>query len=237
MPKSKSSRTRPAKGKGKGRGRKKDSISVDFEGVEAGGRSLPDGFYPMYPSKITEEESSEGNDYLSFTWKVLEGKFKGTVSYDNVSLQPQALWKLRQILEAMGQEVPDGPMDIVLEEITGEENACMLEIVNEEYDGQDRPKPRGYMPLDGESLEEPEEESEDEEEEEEAPKKSRKGKGKAKGKEKKAKKLRAGSKVTFKDDDGDEVKGVILEIDGDDVLIEDSDGEEWEVSMDEITAA
>lgn len=219
MPKSKS-RTRPSKI----RKSKKNTVSVDFDGVEAGGFSIiPDGHYPMHPIKITEEESQEGNPYLAWTWKVKGGQYDGAKAPDNTSLQPQALWRLRMILEALGQDVPDGVMDIDLDEIIGEENLCMIEIVNEEYEGRDKPRPVGFSPY----------RADDDEEVggEEKPKKSEKSK-----KSKKPKKLKVGTKVSFEDEEGDEIKGVIVEIKDDDAVIEDTSGEEWEVGLDELTA-
>jgi hypothetical protein len=146
--------------------RKKKSgvLTIDFEGVKGGGgKPIPDGTYRFAISKIEEKESDEGNPYLAFQWTGLKGKAKGGLVYDNVSLQPQALWRFKNLLTALGQEVPDGPLDVDLGELI--ESEIDLEIVNEKYEGKDRPKVAGYI---GEEEEETEEEEEDEESGEDA---------------------------------------------------------------------
>lgn len=245
------------KGRSRSRSKKKTgTISVDFEGVESGGgRPVPDGMYLGAPTKITEEEGEDsGEPYLAFRWKTEEGLSRGTkkgvggIVFDNVSLQPQSLWKLRTILECMGYEVEDGPMDVDIEDLVGEQ--CGIEVTNEEWEGRDRPRITGFAPPEGEGEseeeeEEPEEEEEEDYEEEEEPeeeeeepeeeeeeKPSRKKKGKSR-----SKKLRVGSKVKFKDEEGDWVKGVITEKDDDVVVVEDSAGDSWEVDESELKAA
>ncbi len=224
-----------ASAKGK-RSRKKKGLVIDFEGVESGG-GLPidDGRHHLKVSKVTEEEGQDsGEPYLSFTWKVVSGPCKGARGFDNCSLQPQALWRLRNVLEALGVEVPDSEMELDISELVDME--CLSDIVNEEHEGRDKPRFTAFLPLTGEEEEEEEEEESneatEEEEEEEVPKKrSRKAKG---GKEKKKKKLRAGSKVKFKDEHDEWVKGVIEDVDGDIATVDDGESS-WEVELEELT--
>src|SRR5271170_3613659 len=101
-------------------GKKKSGVSIDFSGVESGGgRAIPDGNYTVEVTEVTEEESSEGNPYLKWIYKVATGSHKGARIYDNTSLQPQALWRLKTLLECFGEEVPDSSMDLDLEGLVG----------------------------------------------------------------------------------------------------------------------
>lgn len=230
--------------------KKKNTVSVDFEGVESGGgRPVPDGNYNAFINKVTEEEGqNSGEPYLHCVYKIGDGtKHAGATIHDNISLQPQSLWRFRTLLECMGYEVEDGPMDIDLEDIL--EETVGIEVTNEEYEGRDRPRITGFMPpLDEDELgadeeeeyeeeegdedEDEEEEYEEEEEDEEpAPKKKRRSRAK------KPKKLRVGSKVSFADEEGDAVKGVIVEMDDDTANVEDSAGDVWEVDLSELEAA
>ncbi len=217
--------------------KKKNMISVDFDGVESGGgMPVPDGNYTAQIVKIEQKEGeSSGEPYLSCQWKISEGKLEGRKIFDNISLQPQSLWRFRTILENIGYETEDGEMEIDPADLLEED--CGIEVVNEEYDGKDRPRITGFLPADGveeESEEEEEEEPEEEEEEEpeEEPKKKR-----GKKKTGKAKKIRVGSKVKFEDEEGDTVKGVVTEMDDDDnIWVEDSSGDNWEVELSEVTA-
>jgi hypothetical protein len=224
--------------RGKGRGKKANVIEIDFEGVESGSSRIDDGSYPFYPSAIEEGVSSNDNPMLTFKWKCASGKFKGATLYDNITLVPQALWKLKQVLEAMGEEV-DGVYSLDLDALMDEDNVIEIEVANEDYEGRDRPKAVGYFPLSDGEAEEPEEEEEEpeeeeegeEEEEEEAPKKKRSRKSS------KPRPIKVGSKVKFEDEEGDVVRGVVTEKNGDMLTVEDSDGDDWEIPVDEVTAA
>ena len=228
-----------ARSKKKTRSRKKkNTVSVDFEGVESGGgKPVPDGNYTAKLHAAEEQEGeSSGEPYLSCRWKIVGGKCDGATVFDNISLQPQSLWRFRTILECLGLDIEEGPMDIDVDDLIGEE--CGVEVTNEEWEGKDKPRITGFM-SEGEEEEEEEEDEEEEEEEDEeeeeeeeepAPKKKRKGKGRAK-------KIREGSKVTFTDEEGDTVKGVVTEIDDETAYVEDSAGDTWEVELSELKAA
>ena len=223
-----------ARSKKKGRSKKKNAISVDFEGVESGGgKPVPDGNYSATLHAVEEKEGeSRCEPYLSCRWKIVGGKSDGATVFDNISLQPQSLWRFRTILECLGFEVDEGPMDIDMDDLIGA--ACDVEVTNEEWEGKDKPRITGFMSVSDEEEEEDEdeeEEEEDEEEEEEAPtKKKRKSRAKPK-------KIRVGSKVSFEDEEGDKIKGVVTEMEDDAVWVEDSAGDSWEVDLSELKAA
>jgi hypothetical protein len=122
------------------------ALKVDFTGVEAGGGfNVPDGQYVLAVTGVTQKKGAEsGNPYLSWEFKVDSGKYKNRKIWDNTSLQPQALWKLRGLLECMGLDVEDGEFEIDLGDLEGE--LVGAEIVNEKYEGKDKPKVANYMP-------------------------------------------------------------------------------------------
>lgn len=263
------------------RSKKKRSakISVDFTGVESGGRSCPDGTYRFSVVEAEKTESSEGNDMFKVKLKGLSGKAKGVGVFDNLSLLPQALWKVKGFIESLGGEA-DGEVEIDPADWIGEEVTAV--IINENYEGRDRPKVAEYKSgeageeesedeedeeeeeeseeeeeeeteeedeeeeeeeeeEDEEEEEEDEEESEDEdeEEEEEEDEEEEAPKSKKKSPKKKAakSKFRVGGKVKFADAKGKAVKGVIMSIDGEEVMIEDAKGQEWQVDQGELEAA
>lgn len=205
------------------------AVKVDFSGVESGGRSVPDGRYVGKVHKVEMRESDKsGADYLAWQLKVLRPRATGSIVYVNTSLQPQALFNLKGMLEAMGQEVPDGEMELSLGEYMDEEVG--FEITNEEFRNKMRPQVTGWFPPD--ELEEGDEEEEekpakakakveDDEEEEEKP---------AKGKTSKFKK---GMRVQFEDEDGRTKRGVILKLDETEATV-DVKGEEWDVALKEL---
>lgn len=186
-------------------------VKVDFTGVEAGGRALPDGYYRAKCKEVSQEigESSK-QPYIKWVWGI-QG---GGQAFDNISLQPQALFKLKGLLEAMGVDVPDGTAELDLAEYVGFEVG--LEIVNEEYQGKKRPKVVGYMPVDqvtdGEAV---------------ATESAPSGKSSA---------FKAGHRVKFKDEDGKFKTGTITSVSADTAAI-DVNGEEWEVGFSELETA
>jgi hypothetical protein len=239
--------------------KKSGMISVNFEGVESGGgRPVPDGNYNASLHKLTQEEGqNSGEPYLHCVWKIADGKCAGATIHDNISLQPQSLWRFRTILECLGLEVAEDDMDIDPNDLIGE--VAGIEVTNEDYEGKDRPRITGFMGAEEEGEEEEEDEDEEPEEEEEAPKKRRSRKKKEEPEEEeedeeeedeeeepapkkkkgkgRAKKIRTGSKVKFQDEEGDTVKGVVVEMDDDTAQVEDSAGDVWEVDVSELEAA
>lgn len=166
---------------------KKNSLRLDFTNVESGGK-CPDGQYKATVKEISQETSdNSGSDYLKVK---LEASNDSTL-FTNLSLQPQALWKMRDFLEACGRDVPKKAVDIDLDDIIGDELGVIVE--NETYQGKRRPNVVGFMLAD-EVDESENDEGEEEEEEEEAPK------SKGKKKEEKAK----SSKKTSKKDEEEE---------------------------------
>lgn len=113
-------------------------LKVDFKGVESGGKLVPEGDYKVRVDEVTQEESAAGNAYLAWVLKVADGKHKGSTLYHNTSLQPQALWNLKGVLEALGVEVPDSSLDIDLKELVG--MTANVTVEHETYQG--KPKAR-----------------------------------------------------------------------------------------------
>jgi len=118
--------------------RKRGGISVDFSGVESGGRAIPDDDYLLEVVSVEEKEGRDsGAIYLAWKYKVADGVYKGATVYDNTSLSPQALWRLKRLLEAMGIQA-DGKMSLDLNAYKGKR--VLATIANEEYNGKQKPR-------------------------------------------------------------------------------------------------
>lgn len=122
---------------------RKGGISVDFSGVESGGRAVPDDDYMATVVSIEEKESAEGNAYLAWKWKIAEGSYKGATVYDNTSLKPTALWRLKTLLECMGVDVANGKMSLNLKEYIGK--TIGIRIANETYQGKEKPRISDFL--------------------------------------------------------------------------------------------
>lgn len=223
--------------------KKKKALSVDMSGVESGGRAVPDGNYTAFITECAEKEGeSSGEPYLACKWKITSGKAKGATVYDNISLQPQALWRFKTMLECMEVDVPDGEMDIDTDDFMGEDHAIEIEVTNEKYKGQNKPRITGFggAPTEGESEDsdkddDTDKEDDDSDKEEEKP--AKKNPVKAEKEEErvgKPAKIKEGSKVTFTDDDDNTVKGTVIEVDGKKAKVEDRKGNEWEIDVSDL---
>lgn len=226
---------------------KKSVISVDFSNVEASG--VPDeGDYILEVDEVeTKTSDNSGSDYLAITFKITDGQFKGKKVWHNCSLQPQALFNLRGLLEALGFEVTTGKFEFDPADMIGE--SCGATLAHETYNGKVKARPVEFFSA--EDVEESEEivtkaapakapkaapaaktkpapEPEPEEPEAEAPKSKKK---------KKAEGFAVDDKVTFTDDEGNDLEGVITAIeDGSYTVVTGSgkNADEWELEESDL---
>jgi len=155
---------------------------VDFTGVQSGGGRprIPEGDHLATVASVKQETSSKGNEMLVWRFEVSNGRGRGKVLQTYTSLVPDALWKLRGLLEAMGVAVPDGRAQLKLRGYIGKEVG--LTVIDAEYNNRIYSDITDFVSpdslLEGEDEDDEEEEDEDEDEEEEAtpPPKAKKSK-------------------------------------------------------------
>lgn len=127
---------------------KSGKLSINFEGVQSD-RRTPEGTFVGYPTEITQEKGEDsGKPYLHWIFEVTKGSNKGSQLHYNTSLQPKALWNLRGLLETMGQEVPDGEMDLDLKGLCDEDNEVGLVVEHETFEGRRRARIVDFIPAD-----------------------------------------------------------------------------------------
>lgn len=160
-------------------------ITVDFAGVESGGSQfikIPEGDYGFEITVVKQKKSQDKNQpYLEFDLKTNEGNPKGlkkTLKH-RCSLQKQALWNLRNLIEACGKNVASKAVKIDLDKMIGWKCAGTV-IDGDEYNGRKRSTISAFFPVedlvpwseesgskDGKTEEAEEEEESSSEEEEE----------------------------------------------------------------------
>lgn len=117
----------------------KRGISVDFSDTTSRAL-LPEAEYLVEVEDVEQKTSeSSGNDYLALTLKVIEGKHEGSKLWHNCSLQPQALFNLRGVLEALGFDIPQGSMDLDPADMIGQ--TCGVSVAHETYEGTKKARP------------------------------------------------------------------------------------------------
>ncbi len=222
--------------------KKTSAVSVDFSNTESQ-QTVDEGDYLVEVEDVEKKESeNSGEPYLALTLKIVEGDFKGSKLYHNCSLQPQALFNLRGVLEALGFDVPSGVMELDPADMIGEK--CGVSVAHESYKGKTKARPVEFFPedeLEGRG-----------EEPAAAPAKAKKAEKPADPepaaaptkKKKKATEpaFAVGDTVKFTDDEGNEQEGEITEIAGDDytVTVETGKGknkktEEWTLEVGDLT--
>lgn len=138
--------------------KKSNGIKIDFTGVEARAAAHPEGRFAFAVEDVEVKTSeNSGNDYLQWVLKSSKGKV-----YYITSLASHALWNLKSVLEAAGQEVPDGELEIDIDEL--KELEFGGEVVHEKYEGKTKGVIAEVFPVD---EVEGDEESDDEESDDE----------------------------------------------------------------------
>lgn len=118
------------------KGRSSSSVNVDLSGVEVSRKAIPEGTYEVVVNEATQKDSRDGNPMIAFEFEVAEGAHKGAKLYENCSLQPQALFKLKSVLLALGMDIPNKAFDLNLRDLVG--LTCEVEVGHEVYEGKKR---------------------------------------------------------------------------------------------------
>lgn len=142
------------------KGRSSSSVNVDLSGVEASRKAIPEGTYEVVVNEATQKDSRDGNPMIAFEFEVAEGAHKGAKLYENCSLQPQALFKLKSVLLALGMDIPNKAFDLNLRDLVG--LTCEVEVGHEVYEGKKRARILQYNdPVDTQDEDSDEEEGEE----------------------------------------------------------------------------
>jgi len=117
-------------------------INVKLDDVESGFTVYPEGAYLVEiqdNSRIAKSKTS-GEPKVIWISKIVEGDFEGKLFSWDTSLQAQALWNLKAMLEAIELEWDEDGFD--LEDCTYQQ--LIIDVIVEEYQGTPRNYVRGY---------------------------------------------------------------------------------------------
>lgn len=123
------------------------SKEVEHEG--GGGRWLkrvPESDYVFTLKSIEETRAKSGNKMLVMIFMGKEGQVRNQQLRDRFVLLPQSLFKLRQLLEAMGKEVPKRGITINHKELIGTDVGITVRD-GDEYEGKIRSEAGDYIPV------------------------------------------------------------------------------------------
>jgi hypothetical protein len=120
-------------------------IEINMENVESSTLFEP-GNYRAEVKGVTEKTSQSGNQMLVWVFKVYDTDSSATCNiYHNTSLQPQALFNLKNVLIALGVDVPNGTMEIDLNDYPGA--TCGVTLDQETYNQKTKNKITAFFPL------------------------------------------------------------------------------------------
>lgn len=125
-------------------------VNLNMKDVSVGG-VIPEGEYIVTVDEVSVEESQQGNQYLKWVFKVIDGPQKNIKIYHNTSLLPQSLFNLKNLLIALGVPVPDKAFQLNLDECEG--CNCGVTVTHETYDGKKRSRVTDVFPLDASDVE------------------------------------------------------------------------------------
>lgn len=125
-------------------------VNLNMKDVSVGG-VIPEGEYIVTVDEVSVEESQQGNQYLKWVFKVIDGPQKNSKIYHNTSLLPQSLFNLKNLLIALGVPVPDKAFQLNLDECEG--CNCGVTVTHETYDGKERSRVTDVFPLDASDVE------------------------------------------------------------------------------------
>lgn len=122
---------------------------VDFSNVTS--IKIPKaGTYPIKVEDVTLEQGQNG-PYLKWTFSITSGDYQGSKLWHNTSLAPQALFSLKDLLEALGLTVPKSELKLNLNDYMG--LTAEAEVDVEVYEGKKRPRIISFIEGDGAGAE------------------------------------------------------------------------------------
>lgn len=130
----------------------KKAFEVDFSQVTEGG--LPD--IGEHIAEVASIDKKDGREYPYLEWKfkILKGESKDKHAYVKTSFSPRALFKLRELLIALGFSVPKKAVTVDLTECMHKQ--CIISVIHTEgNNGKTYTDIDKFKPLDaGVSIEE-----------------------------------------------------------------------------------
>jgi hypothetical protein len=105
---------------------------------------IPEGRYAARIDKVEQKESANKNSYLLVTFTIMDEPATGRKVWGNFMLSPTSLWKLRDLMKAIGLPTA-GVSDINLDELINAEVGIV--ITNEMFEDAPRSRVQKFYSL------------------------------------------------------------------------------------------
>lgn len=129
---------------------KEGAVHIDFTGVSTEMEAVPPNYYhaTVFEASVGPSKSS-GQPTLFLQFSISEGEYAGRRLFDNPSLQPQSLWRVKRTLIALGYDAVadlEGAIELVPADLIG--LPCVLAVEADVYQGQPRARVTRVLPED-----------------------------------------------------------------------------------------
>lgn len=130
---------------GFGKPKDDDEIVVDGLGdVDENPWYIPKGEHAASVTLVEKGTSKEGNPKTVFTFSITAGEAKGKDIKIHLSHSEKALWKLKQVLKALGFDTTGKSLKFKTKECVGRK--CVLVIEDNEFNGEMRSNVKTVKP-------------------------------------------------------------------------------------------
>lgn len=109
-----------------------EEFAIDFSGVEEKD-NLPVGSYDIEVEKAEVGKSKNGNRKVALTLVVTDGTFKGRKVFMHPVLEGGGLWKTKQTLRALGENVDDANYRLNPNRLVGKRAVAVVDEESQEY--------------------------------------------------------------------------------------------------------
>ena len=118
------------------------AINLNFTDVKSEFEILPKGKYYGKVVKAVAEMNKVGDALVvKLQWEVQDEEYAGSKIFDNLSTKPQALFKLKNLLDVLGFDA-SGEFELDPESLIDQECYLMVDIQN--YQGKDSNTVKSY---------------------------------------------------------------------------------------------
>lgn len=117
-------------------------LNLDFSSVPSR-EPIAEGVYHLQIAKVEETTSSTNNPMLKVEYDVLDVE-GGRKLWDNFVLIPKALWKLKELFEALGIDTAE-IVEMDVQELVGME--VQAKVIQETYQGDIVNRVKKILPM------------------------------------------------------------------------------------------
>ena len=118
-------------------------LNVDWDSV-AESEAVPEGRYQTRIDKVKDKTSPNNNQYWLMSFTITDEPAIGRKVFGNFMLSPTSLWKLRNLMKAIGMAT-QGLSALNADDYIGAEVGVV--VVHELYDGEVRARVQSFFPL------------------------------------------------------------------------------------------